>query len=79
MRYRVMLWREPDGDWSAYAPSLRGCYGAGETMEDALQSVRQAIEIELELLVERGDELPPEDADAVLATVEVEVPAPAAS
>ena len=44
MKWRVVL--EPDaetGDWAAWCPELPGCTSAGETEEEALRSIEEAI------------------------------------
>ncbi len=39
-------------------PDLKGCFSAGDTLEEALANAREAVEFYLEDLAERG-ELPP--------------------
>ena len=39
-------------------PDIAGCFSAGDTMEEALKNVREAIELHLEGLVEDGLEIP---------------------
>lgn len=49
MKWRVVL--EPDletGDWAVWCPELPGCVSAGETEQEALANIRQAIELYLE-------------------------------
>jgi predicted RNase H-like HicB family nuclease len=49
MKWRVVL--EPDaetGDWSVWCPELPGCVSAGETEQEALENIREAIELYLE-------------------------------
>ncbi|NJL45162.1 MAG: type II toxin-antitoxin system HicB family antitoxin [Leptolyngbyaceae cyanobacterium SM2_3_12] len=46
MRWRVVL--EPDaetGDWAVWYPELSGCVSAGETEQEALDNIREAIEL----------------------------------
>lgn len=38
-------------------PDIVGCFSAGDTMEEALKNVREAIELHLEGLVEDGLEI----------------------
>ncbi|MDI1242658.1 MAG: type II toxin-antitoxin system HicB family antitoxin [bacterium] len=50
MKWRVVLERdETSGDWAAWCPELPGCASAGITQEDALENIREAIEIYLEV------------------------------
>lgn len=49
MKWRVVL--EPDqetGDWAVWCPELPGCVSAGETEQEALANIREAIELYLE-------------------------------
>lgn len=49
MKWRVVL--EPDsetGDWAVWCPELPGCVSAGETEAEALENMREAIELYLE-------------------------------
>jgi predicted RNase H-like HicB family nuclease len=49
MKWRVVL--EPDqetGDWAVWCPELPGCVSAGETEQEALSNIREAIELYLE-------------------------------
>lgn len=44
-----MLEKDPEtGDWSTWCPELLGCVSAGETEEEALENIREAIELYLE-------------------------------
>ena len=46
MRWRVVLEQDPEtGDCAVWCPELPGCTSAGERQEEALQSIREAIEI----------------------------------
>ena len=49
MKWRVILERDPEtGDWAVWCPELPGCASAGETQEEALENVREAIALYLE-------------------------------
>lgn len=49
MKWRVILERdEASGDWAAWCPELPGCTSAGETEDDAIRNIREAIELYLE-------------------------------
>ena len=48
MRIRVLLESSDEGGYTVYVPSLPGCISEGETVEDALTNVREAIELYLE-------------------------------
>ncbi len=48
MRLRIVLEPSDEGGYTAIAPSLPGCISEGETKEDALKNIREAIELYLE-------------------------------
>jgi predicted RNase H-like HicB family nuclease len=49
MKWRVILERDPEtGDWAVWCPELPGCASAGETQEEALENIREAIALYLE-------------------------------
>ncbi|HEY3413671.1 MAG TPA: type II toxin-antitoxin system HicB family antitoxin [Armatimonadota bacterium] len=49
MNWRVVLERDEEtSDWAAWCPELPGCTSAGETETEALQSIREAIQLYLE-------------------------------
>jgi predicted RNase H-like HicB family nuclease len=50
---------------------LKGCHSQGETLEEALANIREAIEAYLESLQARGEPLPVEDI--LIKPVEVSV------
>ncbi len=46
MKWRVLLEQDEEtGDWSVWCPELPGCTSAGETEEEALTNIREAIEL----------------------------------
>lgn len=57
MRYRVVLVQDPTS-YGAYVPDLPGCVAAGESEQEALQLIREAIEFHLEDLREEGQSIP---------------------
>ena len=50
----VTLDRDEDGVWVAECPSIPGCVSQGQTKEDAVVNMRQAIRACLEVRSERG-------------------------
>ncbi|MBH1970871.1 type II toxin-antitoxin system HicB family antitoxin [Moraxellaceae bacterium AER2_44_116] len=59
MLYPIAI--ELGDDTHAYGvtvPDIEGCFSAGDTMEESLNNVREAIEFHLEGLVEDGQEIP---------------------
>ncbi len=53
---QVLLYPGEDGYWVAECPSLPGCVSQGQTKEEAIANIREAIEGYIEALEE--DHLP---------------------
>ena len=69
-RFKVILEREEEGGYSAYVPILPGCASQGETKEEVLANIKEAIECYLEGL--RIDGLPiPESKDVEEEIIEI--------
>ncbi len=45
---RIVLEPSDEGGYTVYAPSLPGCISEGETRDEALANIREAIELYLE-------------------------------
>src|SRR5262245_37339999 len=58
MRYPVVIHKDPDSDYGVTVPDLPGCFSAGETMDEALIAVTEAIECHLEGLLLDGELIP---------------------
>jgi len=69
MRYTVVLGDEAEGGYSVSVPALPGCHSQGDTRDEALANIREAIELYVETLREAGEPVPTE---AGKAFVEVE-------
>ncbi|GET37898.1 type II toxin-antitoxin system HicB family antitoxin [Microseira wollei] len=59
MKIKVVLEPSDEGGYTVYVPSLPGCISEGETIEEALANIQEAIELYLEpteddLMVEEG-------------------------
>ena len=57
MRYLVVVEKGPTS-YGAYVPDLPGCVAAGETKDEALALIRDAIELHLEDLKGTGQPIP---------------------
>lgn len=84
-RYGVVIEGDESGlGFSAYAPDLPGCIGAGATVKETAREMRSAITAHIEWLLRDGDPVPdPKDVvpvdipHASVTFIEVDVPAPA--
>lgn len=57
MRYAVIV-EEGENSFGAYVPDLPGCVALGETREEVLQLIQEAIEFHIEGLREDGQPIP---------------------
>jgi len=53
MKLKVILEPQAEGGYVAYVPALPGCFSQGETKEEALKNIMEAIELYLEAVEER--------------------------
>lgn len=54
MTFTVTIDRDEDGVWVVECPSIPGCVSQGTTREEALDNIRDAIKLCLEVRAERG-------------------------
>lgn len=54
MKFQITLDRDEDGVWIAECPSIPGCISQGESKGLALENIREAIALCLEVRAERG-------------------------
>jgi len=72
-QYTVILTPIEDGWYMATVPELPGAITQGQTIEEARENIRDAIELLLQTY--REDALREASADAVCETIELDVPA----
>ena len=48
MKLKIILEPSEEGGYTAIVPSLPGCISEGDTKEEALENIREAIELYLE-------------------------------
>ncbi len=61
MKYTVVLQREDDDGYVVTVPALPGCVSQGDTREEALRNIEEAIEIYLEDVKAAGETIPSEE------------------
>ena len=69
MRQVVLHPDAEDGGWVAEVPSLPGCISQGETREEALRNIREAIEQWIDAAREVGMTIPDETFDVQVCVV----------
>ena len=64
MEYSVVVHEAEGGGFWVEVPALPGCYSQGESLEETLENVREAISLYLEVIRDEGRDAP-DDADVV--------------
>lgn len=59
--YTVIIEREEDGGYHAFCPALRGCHSRGDTYEETIRNIREAITLYIESLKAHAEPIPTED------------------
>ena len=65
MKRRVLLYPGEDGYTVAEVPSLPGCVSQGQTRDEALANIQEAIALHEEVLRERGEPVPDDNMEIV--------------
>ena len=68
----VVVVEDAGPNYSAYAPDLPGCAATGRTVPEAIEHMREAIQLHIEGMIEDGEEPPP--ASARTAGIEAVIP-----
>ncbi len=63
---KVLLYPGEDGYFVVEVPSLPGCISQGKTRKEALANIEEAIALYIEVLEERGDNIPEDQIEIVL-------------
>lgn len=58
MRYPVVIHKDSDSDYGVTVPDLPGCFSAGESVDDAISCVTEAIECHVEGFLIDGEDVP---------------------
>ena len=68
MRYMVVIERG-EKSWGAHVPDLPGCIAVGETRDEVLQLIREAIDFHIESLRQDGLPVPSPSSESELVEV----------
>ena len=58
MDFSVIVHTAEEGGFWVEVPALSGCYSQGETLDEVLVNVKEAIDLYLEALLEEGKPVP---------------------
>lgn len=66
MKYRILIEQDEDGFFIAECPSLPGCISQGETREEAIANIQDAIKGYIESLKKHNEPVPPSIEEEIL-------------
>jgi len=70
-RFSVIIEKDRDG-YFAFCPELQGCYTQGNTYEETLESIKDAIHLHVEDRLESAEEIPQPESTS-LTSLEIAV------
>ena len=73
--FQIVIEKEAEDEgYSAYSPTLPGCFSNGRTIEEAKRNIRQAIEQHLESMLAHALEIPQNESVVHVEELTVGVP-----
>lgn len=63
--YKVIFEPAEEGGYTVYVPSLPGCISEGDTYDEALKNIREAIDLYIETLKDMNKPIPREKSHVV--------------
>ena len=70
--YKIHLHKEVEGGFTVSVPVLPGCITYGEDVNEAISMAKEAIELYIEELQERGENIP-DDSNTLEYSISLEV------
>lgn len=64
-KFLIILEKEENGTYSVFVPALPGCYSQGDTVEDAMENSKEAIECYIESLKKDGISIPKQSQELI--------------
>jgi predicted RNase H-like HicB family nuclease len=69
MKFTVILEPEEEGGYSVHCPVLPGCHSQGETKEEALTNIKEAILLCVEVISEEGHPIPEQSPEVIAEAI----------
>ena len=66
---QILIHAAEEGGYWASCPSLPGCYSQGESWEETVTNMKEAIALYVEDMIDNGEEVPEDKLDRVLVVV----------
>jgi predicted RNase H-like HicB family nuclease len=70
-RFSIVIEKDEDG-YYAFCPELQGCYTQGDTYEEVMENIKDAIRLHLEDRIENGEAIQQRDA-VILTSLEMAI------
>ena len=70
-RFSIVIEKDEDG-YYAFCPELQGCYTQGDTYEEVMENIKDAIRLHLEDRIENGETIQQRDA-VILTSLEMAI------
>ena len=70
MEYTILIHKAEEGGFWVDVPALPGCFSQGETVEETITNVKDAIELYISCLKDENREIPAED-DLIIRRIRV--------
>lgn len=70
--YKIHLYQEVEGGYTAIVPALAGCITYGENVEEAIDMAKEAIELYIDELKDRNESIP-DDTNTLEYSLNLEV------
>ena len=77
LRYTAIFEPAEEGGYTVTVPALPGCITEGDTFEEAVEMVKDAIQSYCASLIDHGEPIPEEPEEEFIGIVEVPILAPA--
>ena len=72
VKYKLSVIIEKDEDgYFAFCPELQGCYTQGDSYEEVIENIKDAIKLHIEDRIANNEEIPSVELTS-LATIEIE-------
>lgn len=68
--YTIIIHPAEEGGFWVEVPTLPGCFSQGESIEEAMTNIREAIELHIEGLMEEHEPVPIEN-DLIISRIQI--------
>lgn len=75
LKYTAIFEPAEEGGYIVKVPALPGCVTQGETFEEAVEMIKDAMKGYIAVLEEEGQEVPQEQSDLIITQISVQNPA----